>query len=225
MNSSSEDTLFEQAPSISVQRRLGLVKPDKLDINRRALLSVLVAWVPLILFAALQSIMAREDEIGPMLREVGLHARYLVAVPLLVLAEAACAPQLSAIVRHFADSGVVCEGDRRRFQDAIASTRRLLLSSTAEIVVVVLAYLVVGAPMLSHPADELPAWAKPVSITPYFSLAAWWHLLVSLSLLLILIFGWFWRLALLWARLKVDAQEPNTARSQSGLDKCLSANG
>jgi hypothetical protein len=163
-------------------------------------LSVLIAWVPLILFAVLQSIMAREDEISPMLREVGVHARYLVAVPLLVLAEAACAPQLSAIVRHFADSGVVCEGDRRRFQDAIASTRRLLLSSTAEIVVVVLAYLVVGATMLSHPADELPAWAKPVSITPHFSLAAWWHLLVSLPLLLILIFGWFWRLAL-WARL------------------------
>ncbi len=32
-----------------------------------------------------------------------------------------------------------------------------------------------------------------------FSLAGWWHLLVSLPLLLILFFGWIWRLAL-WAR-------------------------
>ena len=35
---------------------------------------------------------------------------------------------------------------------------------------------------------------------PIYSLAGWWHTLVSVPLLLLLIFGWCWRLAL-WTRL------------------------
>jgi hypothetical protein len=37
-------------------------------------------------------------------------------------------------------------------------------------------------------------------VTPIYSLAGWWHTLVSLPLMLALILGWLWRLAL-WARL------------------------
>ena len=185
---------------MGVQRRLGLVESSNLNINRRALLVVLIGWAPLILFALAQSAMTRADEITPLLWEIGVHARYLIAVPLLVLAEAVCAPHLNAIVDHFVDSGIVQEGGRAGFRDAVASTRILLRSPIAEIVVVVLAYLVVVAAILSHPVDEVPAWAKPNGIMPHYSLAAWWHTLVSLPILLTLVLGWLWRLAL-WTRL------------------------
>jgi hypothetical protein len=195
-----EDALFEHAPPTGVQRRLGLVKPDNLNITRRALLFVLIGWAPLVLLAILQGALARTDDAASLLWQVGVHARYLVAVPLLVLAEGACAPQLGAVVRHFVTSGIVGERDRGRFDDAVTSTRRLLQDPVAELVVIALAYLLAIASVFSHPHDQLPAWAISGGVTPLYSLAGWWHTLVSLPLLVILIFGWLWRLAL-WARL------------------------
>jgi hypothetical protein len=194
------DALFEHAPPNRVQRRLGLIKPDNLNVNRRALLFALICWLPLVLLAIVDSAVTHTDTVTSLFWQIGLHARYLIAVPLLVLAEAACVPQLNAIVRHFVDSGIVSERDRRKFEGAVASTRGLLQSSTVEFVVIALAYLVVLATVLSHSLDQLPIWATPGGIVPRYSLAAWWHTLVSLPLMLTLIFGWFWRLAL-WARL------------------------
>ena len=192
--------LFENAPPVAVQRWVGLVKPGEFNVKRRALLFVLIGWAPLILLAMVQSVASRSDDLTPLLWQVGVHARYLVAVPLLVLAEGICAPQLNAIVQHFVTSGMVDERDRGRFGAAVASTRRLLQSRTAEAVVLVLTYLIVLAAMLSHPVDELPPWVGPNGTMPMYSPAGWWHALVSLPLLLALIFGWLWRL-LLWARL------------------------
>ena len=194
-----EQDLFENAPPVGVERRLGLVRPNSRNVGRRALLLVSIGWAPLLLLAIAESALAGSDEITPMLREVGLHARYLVAVPLLVLAENVCAPRLNDIVRQFVVGGVVRKSEVGRLDEAVASTRRLLDSTGAEIVVVALAYAFVGAAMISHPLDQAPAWVKG-GVASRYSLAGWWHLLVSVPLLLVLIFGWLWRLAL-WARL------------------------
>jgi hypothetical protein len=195
-----DNTLFEHAPPSGLQRRLGLVQPDNLNVARRAWLVVLVGWLPLVVLAIVQSAWTATDELTPLLWEIGVHARYLIAAPLFVIAEAVCAPQLNAIAHRFMGSGIVDERDHADVADAVASTRRLLASPAAEVVVVVLAYLVAAASAFSYPPDQLPVWAQPTGGMPRLSLAAWWHTLVSLPLLLILIFGWLWRLAL-WTRL------------------------
>lgn len=195
-----DDALFEYAPPSGLQRRFGLVKPGELNVVRRAWLVVLVGWLPLILLAIVQSVITRTDELTALFWEIGVHARYLVAAPLLVVAEAVCAPQLNVVAHHFMSSDIVDERDRPKVADAVASTRRLLASPTAEVVMVVLAYLVSAAAAFSYPPDQLPVWAQPTGGMPRLSLAAWWHTLVTLPLLLVLIFGWLWRLAL-WTRL------------------------
>jgi hypothetical protein len=202
--------LFEQAPPLAVQQWLGLAKPHALNIGRRALLLALVAWAPLILFAIAQSLWLRADHVTPLLTQAGVHARYLVAVPLLVLAEAWCVPQINTITRHFAESGIVHANDQSRFSDALSTTRTLLQSRSAEVVAFAFAYLIVLATILSYQREDLPAWAVSAGITPFFSPAGWWHMLVSLPLLLVLIVGWLWRLAvwtrLLWLVSRLDLQ-------------------
>ena len=195
-----DEPLFEHAPPLAVQRLLGLVGAGNFNVKRRALLVALIAWLPLVLLTILQSLWTRADTVTSLAWETGVHARYLLAAPLLVLAEAVCAPRLNTIARHFVDSGIVGERDRTSFQDAVASTRRLLVSPAAEIVVIALAYLVAIGSAWSYAPDQLPAWAQSAAGVPRYSLAGWWHTLASLPLLLMLIFGWFWRLAL-WTRL------------------------
>lgn len=192
------EVLFEYAPPVGLQRRLGLAAG--FNVHHRALMAISIAWAPLLLLAGAQSLWLHKDVVTPLLDEIGAHTRYLVAVPALVLAEISCAPQLNAIVRNFAESGIVGEADHTRLDEAIGSTLGLLQSKVAEFLVIALSYVVVAAAIYSHPADQVPPWATAGGITPIYSPAGWWHMLVSLPLLLTLLFGWIWRL-ILWTRL------------------------
>jgi hypothetical protein len=196
--SGRQDELFEIAPPAGLQRRLGLLRPDQFNVTRRAVLVALIGWIPLVLLALAAGIWSGGGDVGSFFRETGVHARYLVAAPILVLAERECASQLNVLVRQFLESGIVPESQSEEWERSIASTRALLGSNAAEIVVVAIAYLIVAATIGSHPASEIPIWHKSASF--HFSPAGWWHVLVSLPLLLVLILGWMWRLVL-WTRL------------------------
>jgi hypothetical protein len=80
------------------------------------------------------------------------------------------------------------------------STLRLRTSTVVDVVVVVLAYAIVGGLASTLPVSGLPGWH--VTSTPgstSYSPAGWWHVMVSLPLLFVLILLWLWRVAL-WAR-------------------------
>jgi hypothetical protein len=193
-------TLFENAPPALLQRKLGLIRSDARNVTRRAVIVVLAAWLPLTLLALLQELINETGTLSSFLWEVGVHARYLIAAPLLIFAEGVCVPYLGAIVREFTDAGLVQDRERGRFDAAVASTRELNESVRAEVCVIVLAYAVTAAAIYTHNPEQIPLWYKTSGGTPVYSPAGWWHSLVSLPLLLALIFGWIWRLAL-WSRL------------------------
>jgi hypothetical protein len=129
--------------------------------------------------------------------DFSVHARYLIALPALIFAESDCIPRFERIVRHFMDIGLIPDSDMQRYRVAVQSTRRLLNSRYGEMIVPLVSYLSVIPMMLYLSSDFIPQW----QLTPSgsFSVAGWWHLLVSLPLLLILVFGWLWRI-ILWAR-------------------------
>lgn len=193
--------LFERAPLHALQRRLGLISPDNFNIRRRALLIVLLGWVPLVLLTLLGGMALRDmSNVVSLFRDTGAHARHLFAAPLLILAEAACALHLNAVIRHFAESGIVRDEDSGRFAAAIQSTRHLLGSRIAEITVAMLAVAFVISELVTLLAADMPAWTRSSGLVPARSLAGWWMILVSLPILLVLSLGWLWRL-LLWVRL------------------------
>jgi len=197
----AESELFAGGPPVRIQRSLGLIKPDEPRITQRAILAGLVGWAPLVMLTAAQDSALWGDKMRSLLLDFAVPARFLIAAPLFVLAESVCIPQLGSIVRHFLNAGLVLESDRRRFDTAIASTRRLRDSWTAEVITIVLAYTLIIALIRYVPPGEFPAWHKSGgSGSQVFSLAGWWHALVSVPLLNVLFFGWLWRL-FLWGRL------------------------
>lgn len=192
-------TLFDAGPPLRTERRLGLVTADRPRVVERAALAVLVGWAPLVVLSAAETLLLGGDRVMSALTDFAIHGRSLVAAPLLILAEHDGPRRLGQIAHHVMDAGLVAEAHRPRFDEAVASTRRRLDSSLAEIVVLVLAYLLVVAMVVAVPATSFQAWhlAGPGSLR--FSLAGWWNTLVSVPLLLVLLLGWLWRLVL-WAR-------------------------
>ena len=191
----ADTPLFANGALLGLQRRLGLIRGGDLNVHRRAALIVLVGWAPLVLLTAFQG-----AGITSLLLEVGAHARYLISAPLLVLADLDCVVRLTTIVHQFVDAGLVPERERARFDSAITSTRKLLCSKAGEMAVVVLAYIVVAAMAYSTPIQQLPAWHRSGGAGQAYSPAGWWHVLVSMPLLFMLLLGWLSRL-ILWTRM------------------------
>lgn len=196
----SEPVLFESAPPYRFLTWLGLIRTGDPRVVRRAILSIALGWLPLALLTLLRGDFVRPDHGNAFILDFGAQARFLIACPLLILAESLCGPRLAAIARQFIASGLIGEADHAAYERALDSTRRLLTSRAAEILAFALAYALVGALLVGKPATPLPLWhgaidSRHLAATP----AGWWGLLVSLPLLLVLLLGWLWRIGL-WAR-------------------------
>jgi hypothetical protein len=195
---SAASHLFASGPSERLEEWLRLA--GERNVLRRALAAALLGWFPLLVITALTPGPLHDASVASFTSDAAVVARSLIAAPLLVVAEVSCAPQLSATAQHFLSSGLVAKVDEARFAQAVVSTRTLLRTPLATVLMIALAYTLVLI-LLTNPL-VLPIWqvAPAGALLGRLSLAGWWHALVSVPVVLVLVFGWVWRL-LLWARL------------------------
>lgn len=194
--------LFDGGPLRAVQRRLRLVEHRHPHNVRRAALAMAIAWVPIAILTLVDGRFIGEGPAREFVTDMGAHARFLVAVPLLILAESLWIPRLGAIVRHFIDCGLLPDAERTRFDAAVASTVAWRDSAAAGLLLVLLTYAIVIASIRLVPEADIPFWHRGAGPDARYSPAGWWHMLVSLPLLVCLILGWVWRFGL-WTRLLV----------------------
>src|SRR5258705_460211 len=88
--------LFDGGPPHKLQSLCGLVSPGRPNIARRIALVMLICWAPLAVLAATQGDLLAADAANSFLLDFGVHARYLVAAPLLIFAEGVCLPRMGA---------------------------------------------------------------------------------------------------------------------------------
>jgi hypothetical protein len=192
--------LFDFGPIDGLQRRAGLMAGGRLNLATRALLAIGFGWLPLLVMTAMQSLSVHDGSLMSFLTDYGVQARQLIAVPLLIVAEAVCAPRLSAIASHFEQAALIAPGDMPAFRSTVASTLRLRDSTRLEIALLAAAATIALFLMFNVPTYTFPAWHRlHVGIDVAMSPAGWWHGSVSVWILMILLLSWSWRL-LLWAR-------------------------
>jgi len=194
-----QQNIFDGGPPSRLEVWLHLRKYDERRVLRLVLAMAAIAWLPIAVLASAIDRYPAVFTAGSFFADFSVHARYLIALPLFVIAESVCMPRLGAILQQFADADLVQESDRAQFAANLSSTRRLLDSNVAEGAVIIVAYLLVAAVISSRP-QQFPAWHRAAEGVAHFSVAGWWALLISLPLLLVFQLGWLWRLAL-WTRL------------------------
>jgi hypothetical protein len=184
-------------------------------LRRRALVLALIAWLPLVLVTAVQRGAGDIDSWLTPLFDIRIVSRFLIALPVLVIAEPMFVARLSAITMHFQRAGFVRRADTPRFSRILAKSRVLLSHHFVEvmILVIVLSFSV----RLLSPGTSAPAarWQLQ-SVTENQRLSAdahWWLALVSQPLFLIWVARWVWR-SCVWSR---------TLRCISRLDLSLVA--
>jgi hypothetical protein len=137
----------------------------------------------------------------PFLRDVDMHLRLLLALPLLVVAELLVNRRLGPTVRKFVERGVITDAARARFDANVDSAMRLRNSITVEVLLIGFVYVVgVGIIWRTQAALDVPTWyGAPVDGRLRPSLAGWWLGYVSLPLFQFLLLRWYFRL-IIWAR-------------------------
>jgi hypothetical protein len=191
--------LMEGGPLFNLQKRMGLIKQNAPRVKRRALLAALLTWLPLLILSALQGTAFGHSVPVSFVRDFSAHTRFLLAVPLLVLAETVVGPRIAAAAGHFVRSGVVIEKDFQRFDEIIDGTLKARDSTLAEVALLVLAY-VTSIVAFKQTAVHVGTWYGTRTLSgDSLTWAGIWLVGFCIPLYQFLIFRWLWRL-FLWFR-------------------------
>jgi len=175
---------------------------DTLELlHRRVLVLTVVAWAPLLLLSVVEGTAWGGRVTLTFLHDVALHARLLVALPLLIVAELVVNRRMGATVRQFFDRGLIPDAARAKFDGCIGSAMRLRNSVAAEVLLIAFVYIVgVGFIWRTQVALDVASWyGVSANGALRSSLAGWWLGCVSLPVFQFLLLRWYFRM-FLWAR-------------------------
>ena len=188
-------------PLYQLVRRAHLTGDALELLHRRIVVITLFAWLPLLILSVLGGRAWGDAVRVPFLMDVDAHARLLLALPLLIVAELVVHQRMLPLVRQFLERGLIADTSRARFDAAMASAQRLRNSLIAEILLIVFVYLV-GILYIwpRYSALDVATWyAMPAHGSRRLSPAGWWFVYVSLPVFQFILYRWYFRL-FVWVR-------------------------
>ncbi|PYM27237.1 MAG: hypothetical protein DME11_08985 [Candidatus Rokuibacteriota bacterium] len=174
---------------------------DALQLWRRRIVVIaLVAWLPLLILSMLEKRAWGDAVAVPFLLDIEVHVRFLLTLPLLIVAELVVHQRMRPLVREFLERGLLPDASRARFDAAVAAAQRLRNSAVAEGLLIALVY-VVGLLVWPHYGElNVATWyAVPARGGRELSPAGWWFVYVSLPLFQFILLRWYFRL-FVWIR-------------------------
>jgi hypothetical protein len=188
-------SLARQDALHDVQRAGGLIPDRGFGLIRRIALYVLVAWVPLLVWALVNRRAFEGIVAEPLLQHFAVHARFLIGIPLLLAAEPFAESIGRRTVLYLQSSGLLADAERARFAEIITESRRVLRSRYALAVIVGIAFF--NALLASLQPEHLHEldWATTLGQERHrLAFGAWWYVWVSRPIYAVLLLNWIWRL-------------------------------
>jgi hypothetical protein len=196
-------------PVYQLWRRLMLSGPALELVGRRMVGIPVVAWLPLVILSASQGLVVGHAVKVPFLYDIEVHARYLLAVPILLLAEIVVHQRIRVVVRQFVDTGIVAAESLAGFQAAIARAMRLRNSLLVELTLLVLVFGFGWMFWQGGRGVSSSTWYVIVDGDQYrLTSAGRWYVYVSLPMFQFLLFRWYFRLVVWFLFLKRVANLP-----------------
>jgi hypothetical protein len=198
---SPEDFSFVLGGPLFQLLRWARLSDDALRLLRQRVVVIsLVAWLPLLLLSLLEG--QTLHGLGmPFLLDPEVHARFLLALPLLIIAELVVHQRMLPVARQFRERELISDSDLPRFEAALASAARLRKSAAVELLLLGFVYgvgiLVVWRQYIA--LDTASWYVKVTAGGSQLSMAGWWYGVVSLPIFQFLLLRWYVRL-FTWSR-------------------------
>ncbi len=177
-----------------LQRRLGLLPAEGAGLLRRALFWSMLGWLPIAVWSAVTHRALAGAAGEPLLAHFGVHARLLVAVPLLILAEGPVNALTALLLRYFSESGLVPDERQAALSTCVQRVLRLR-DANWPWALMLAAALALGSYSQAMDRSHEVDWAA--TGPGELGFGGYWYLYVGRTIFLVLVFGWIWRIALL----------------------------
>ena len=191
-------SLVPGGPFFQLLRRTKLQGRRVELLERRLLIITLVAWLPLLVLSTIGSSAGSVGRLS-FLRDVEVHVRFLVALPVLIAAELLVHSRLRPVVRRFVERGLVSYQDLPRFDNAIESAVRLRNSMFAEALLLLFSYILGLWVWNSRVGITTSTWYAMSGGRWHLTLAGFWYVFVSIPILQFILLRWYFRL-FIWFR-------------------------
>lgn len=212
------------------QHALGLIPGEAgSGVGRRILLAVAITWLPLVVYALWQRRLLPGTVSEPLFQHFGVHARFLLSLPLLIVAEATTRASLRAALPQFLSRGLVGDAALPAFRAILERGSRLRTSRIA--LLVMLAIVLLGTVIGWSNADDFHemVWDAPPGDRG-FHFGIFWFSFVSRPLFQLALLAWVWRLGVVgWAfariarlDLALTATHPDRAGGLGFLERTTS---
>ena len=176
--------------------RLRYAGDERQLVVRRGLLAVLITWVPLFVFSAMDGLAFGHQVTIPFIRDFAVNVRFLIALPILILAESRIDDQWRIVVQEFLSSKLVADADVPVFEALLEQSERLRDRILPELLLFVIAFLpsflVRTEPLMSGISN----WHTIGTGAGELTMGGWWFNFVSTPLFHFLLLRWIWRLCL-----------------------------
>lgn len=211
-------SLVTGGPIFQIFKRAHLATDALQQLNRRIIVITAIAWLPLLLLSLWLLLSGRMVPI-PFVRDVEVHARFLVALPVLIFAEVIVHARLTPVVKRFVQRRIVIPEDLPRFDRAIASAVRLRNSAVVEIGLIVVVYAL-GLLLWSNriPINAATWYANPGGRWN-LTAAGYWYVFVSIPIAQFVLLRWYWRL-FIWLRFLWQVSRLNLHLVPTHPDRC-----
>ena len=201
LHDAPEFSLVLGGPLYQLLRRAHLTDDALTHLRQRMVVIALLGWLPLLVLSALEGQLWGGSVAVPFLHDVEAHVRFLVVVPLLVLAELVVHQRMRFLLKQFIERDLIPESAMARFDAAIASAFRLRNSVLAEVLLIAFVYVVGVLVIWRHyTALATATWyAVPTEEGLKLSFSGVWYGYVSLPIFQFLLMRWYFRI-FIWMR-------------------------
>jgi len=201
IDKSTDFSLVLGGPLFQLLRRAHLSGNALELVRRRILVISLLAWLPLLVLSALEGQALGGRAAVPFLLDLEIHIKFLIIVPLLIVAELVVHQRMRFVVKQFLERHLIPESAMPGFDAAIASAFRLRNSVLGEVLLIALVY-VVGVLIIwrQYAALATATWyAAPTGGELKLSASGVWYCYVSLPIFQFLLLRWYFRI-FIWMR-------------------------
>ena len=196
-------------PLYQIWRRLFLAGPALELLSRRMVGIPLVAWLPLLVLTTYEGVAVGHAVAVPFVYDFAVHARFLVAVPILLLAEIVVHERILKVVHQFLAEGLVPPETLPGFRAAITRTMRLRNSLVIEVALAVFAFGFGWAIWRGDTGLTNSTWFATIEGgQPRTTPAGWWYLHISIPMFQFLLYRWYFRLFVWFLFLKRVSRLP-----------------
>ena len=163
-------------------------------LRLRVVVIAAVAWLPLLLLSVIGGHALNGNIRVPFLYDIEAHIRFLIALPILVLAEVVVHSRIRPAVQKFVERRIVIPEDMPKFDAAIDSAMRMRNSVSLEVGLLILVYTLGLWISQSNLATGAASWyAMPEGSQVHLTIAGYWYAFVSIPIFQFILLRWYLR--------------------------------